>query len=198
MAKTPEKYLKNVKEGKITGRMLEECIYLVNKRIKHCRGKEIEYGKTVDFTEEKEKLNKQKEILLTAVKPIYICRKFLMNEIIRIYDYDKRYKDKDKYSQQKQIIWEGGEYDFWGDRYIYYFDIKTNIPRYKYYLLCDINNKKIYCPITIDELEKYKDLKIIETNYSKTENYDMNDLISCQFCAKVVKLIENGNYIFEE
>lgn len=215
MAKTPKEYNKNLKEGIITEKMLEECLYSVNKRAKNYRDKEREYREynrnarhycryyydkydnEEQMKNKKEMFYEQKEIMLSILQPTCIHKEFLGYEKERIYDYDDRYINRRKYNKENKIVWENRYYDYDEDREVYFFDIKTDKARHNYYLFYELGDRTFHSPIVEEDLNKYDYLEVVEIDHLETEGHDINDLLSCQFCSKVVELIKSGNFVYD-
>lgn len=215
MAATPKEYTKNLKNKIITKDMLKTCLFSVNKRAKNYRDKEREYRQNNrsihsynryyydkydnvgQMQAKKEEFYKQKEKMLSILKPICIHKEFLGYEKKRIYDYEDLYNLRKKYKKQGKIIWENYYYDYNQDREVWFFDIYTNEKKFNYYLFYELDDKSFHKPIEEKDCNKYN-LKIKEIDHIQTEGYDIAELISCQFCNKLLQLIESKDYTYIE
>ena len=104
--KTNKDYKENLKNGIITKEMLIKCLYSSNKRAKNYRDKEREYRdkarynyywydkyNNIDKCEsKKEEYYKQKEDMLSILKPTCIHKEFKYYEKRRIKEFEDDYK----------------------------------------------------------------------------------------------------------
>lgn len=202
--KTPVKYSRNLKERIITKEMLVDCLYSSNKRAKNYRDKENEYrnyyhlnGYVYDkydnvgqCNRKKKEYYSQKETLLSLLKPNCIHKEFVGYERIRIYSYEKRYKEN-----RNNFVWENCFYDSDIDCEIWFGDIEDKSkPKYRYYLFYELKGSGgFHSPIREDQISNYN-LDIINIDQLETEGHEIKDLISNQFVKKVVSLINSGEY----
>lgn len=209
--RTPKEYQNNLKARVITKQMLLDCLYSSNKRAKNYRDKEREYREYFRYNryaydkydnvdkckKKKEEYYKQKELMLSILKPICIHKEEYGYEKERIYDYDKRYN---KLRKQDLFVWENC---FWSEelcREVWFGDILIeDSPLYHYYLFYDLNgNHTFHTPISIEDLDKYKkELEIVEIDQLDTYGDDIDNLISNQFVCKVIELIKSKEYTLE-
>ena len=215
MAKTPKEYTENIKKGIITKNMLKDCLFSVNKRAKNYRDKEREYrqyNKNMhswnryyydkydnegQARAKKEEYYEQKEIMLSILNPVCIHKEKLGYVKERIYDYQDKYSFRNTYKKNNKILWENCYYDDDLDREVYFFDINSEKIKYNYYLFYELEDHSFHTPITEEETKNYN-LKIYTINHLQTEGHDISDLISCQFCKKLIELIQTNNYTYIE
>lgn len=206
---TYKEYQQNLKNKIITKDMLLSCLYSSNKRAKNCRDKEREYRHYLrnnryfydkydnikKYQKKKEEYYKQKEIMLSILKPVCIHKELYGYEKERIYDYDKRYS-----KCLKKFVWENC---FWDDEFcreVWFGDIEhKDKPLYHYYLFYDLNgNHTFHSPIDEKEIdEKYSDLDIVKIDRLETFGADIDGLISNQFVCKLIKLIESKDFTLD-
>ena len=140
--RTPAAYNNNLKNHIITMQMLVDCLYSSNKRAKNWRDKQREYRERRSYyydkydnegkaKEKKEEYYHQKEIMLSALKPVCIHKECYGYERTRIYDYESDYI---KYYDE--FVWKNSFYDKVEDAYVCFGDIEDKSkPLYHYYLL---------------------------------------------------------------
>lgn len=202
--RTPAEYTKNLKNKILTGEMLEECLYSVNKRAKNWRDNARYYEKnrrnryyySVDNAqvarENEEKYYAMKDKFLSLLKPKCIHKEFQGYERSKIYDYEPNwYEMKHIY----KVIREGGYYDKDMKEYVCFAVIEDQeSPQYAYYLFYDMgNNHTFHSPIY--DPKNYPDLEVVELeDRIITSGDDIDDLLSVQFVKKVLALIESGDY----
>ncbi len=195
--RTPKEYITNVKNHIITKQMLLDCLYSSNKRAKNWRDKEREYRHKRDYygneekaREQKDSYYKQKDIMLSILRPVCIHKEFLGYERERIYDYEDEYE-----TYLGQYVWENCYYDHDEHRMVYFGDIELREhPRYNYYLFYDIGgNHTFHTPIDEEDI-KFYGLNVVEIDHLETYGYEVTDLISNQFVKKVINLIQTENY----
>lgn len=196
--KTPKTYVALVKKGIITKTMLAECLFSVNKRAKNCRDKEADYrryyrqsryaydkyGNEERYREKKQEYYRQKELLLSLVKPDCIHMETVRKRN-RYYDYDKEYKEKDK-----KAMYRNHYYDYEEKRTVRFADVIEDVDQY--YLFYDFGDYSFHTPIAADSLTAYPELDIIKINNLDTHGKDITELLSTQFVRKVIALIETG------
>lgn len=203
---TPAKYVTSVKNKQITEQMLVDCLYSSNKRAKNYRDKAREYrvyfkyhryaydkyGNVDKCNEKKEEYYRQKEILLSVVKPTCIHKEHFGYERRRIYDYEADYK-----KNREKFVWENCFFDRDLGREVWFGDVPDyNKPIYNYYLFYDFNGaKSFHSPIKETDIEKYN-LKVVDIGMIETEGHDIDELVSNQFVKKVIALISSGEYTY--
>lgn len=193
--KTPKEYVDNCKNGIITYTMLSDCLFSVNKRAKNYRDKERQYRRNFDYyhneeknREKKEELYSFKETMLKIVQPTCIHRETQMRRN-RIYDYMPDYEE---HLENGDFIHEGSYYDRYTDSVVYFGDISEPVDAY--YLFYDFGNRSFHTPISDSGLENYN-IPIIAIDSLKTYGHEISDLLSLQFCKKILDLIQKGNYV---
>jgi hypothetical protein len=200
--KTPKEYNDNLKKSIITKVMLEDCLFSVNKRAKNCRDKEREtrnyykyskyaydkYGTEEKYRDKKEEYYNQKEVLLSVVTPNCIHIETQMQRQ-RVYDYQEEYAT---YNQLYNVIYENSYLD--RDTYteVYFYDVE--IPVDKYYLFYDFGTHSFHTPIDESKLTNYSDLEKIPIDSLNTYGENILELVSTQFVAKVIKVIDSQQY----
>lgn len=206
--KTPKSYQNNIKNRIITKEMLVDCLYSSNKRAKNYRDKEREYREYSRYNryfydkydnigkcqEKKEAYYKQKEIILSILKPTCIHKEFHGYKKVRYYDYEDKYYELAK---AKKFVWENCYWDEELGRTVWFGDIlNEKDPIYFYYLFYDLNSAhSFHTPIKEKDIsKKYSDLKIVEINELNTFGATIENLISNQFVKKVIELIKSGDY----
>ena len=200
--RTPAAYNNNLKNHIITIQMLVDCLYSSNKRAKNWRDKQREYRERRRYyydkydnegkaKEKKEEYYHQKEIMLSALKPVCIHKECYGYERTRIYDYESDYI---KYYDE--FVWRNSFYDKVEDAYVCFGDIEDKSkPLYHYYLFYDVGyNRTFHTPIKESEVSLYDDLEVVEIDKLDTKGYDIADLLSNQFVTKVINLIESEDF----
>ena len=141
--------------------------------------------------EKKEEYYHQKEIMLSALKPVCIHKECYGYERTRIYDYESDYI---KYYDE--FVWRNSFYDKVEDAYVCFGDIEDKSkPLYHYYLFYDVGyNRTFHTPIKESEVSLYDDLEVVEIDKLDTKGYDIADLLSNQFVTKVINLIESEDF----
>lgn len=194
--RTPKEYSDNIKNGIITRNMLAECLFSVNKRAKNCRDKEREYrsyrydryGNEEKYREKKEGYYKQKDFMLTLLKPTCIHTETTKRRE-RIYEYEPEYWD---YAETSEVIYENGYYDKDMREYVSFVDVMVDNKRY--YLFYDLGQYSFHTPIYAEEIEKYPELTIKDIGELITCGKKVTDLLSEQFVKKMLNLLLAGEY----
>ena len=202
--RTPAEYSKNLKNHVITVQMLLECLYSSNKRAKNWRDKEREwrscrydeYDNESKARDKKKEYYRQKEIMLSVLKPVCIHRETIYNQRRkRIYDYEDEYEEylnADAFFHTGEY-WDNdlNEYVQFGDVYL---DCDPVYHLYHYYLFYDVGgNHTFHTPINEEDLFLY-DLEIKDIDQLYTTGDDIADLLSNQFVTKVVDLIKSEDF----
>lgn len=209
--KTNKDYKENLKKGIITKEMLIKCLYSSNKRAKNYRDKEREYRdkarynyywydkyNNIDKCEsKKEEYYKQKEDMLSILKPTCIHKEFKYYEKRRIKEFEDDYK-----KNIQNAVWKNSYYDQELGREIRFIDIELKEkPIYFYYLYFDVGmDVSFHKPIKEEEIDKYEKegLEIKEIDELITEGKEITELISNQFVVKLIELIKSGKYKYIE
>jgi hypothetical protein len=201
--KTPKEYNDNLKKGIITKAMLEDCLFSVNKRAKNCRDKELEirdyyrfsryaydkYHNEDKYRNQKKGYYKQKEVLLSIISPDCIHVETQIRRQ-RVYDYESEYST---YNQLYKVLHENSYWDRDIDREVYFYDVEMPVDRY--YLFYDFGVHSFHTPIDDEsKLENYSNLEKIHIDSLNTHGEDISELVSTQFVAKVIKLIDSQQY----
>lgn len=201
--RTPEEFTKNLKNGIITGSMLEAALYSVNKRAKNWRNKKREYrGMWYDryHNYEKAEANEQnmyakKETLLSVLQPVCIHKELAGYGRTRVYDYEEDYMDQmiDR-AFRGQIVWWNSYLDREDYQEVYFFDyIDKNSPRYRYYMYYQTGSRSFHTPIT-EEQASSSGLPVRKIGTLRTEGDAIQDLVSMQFVDKLLALVRSGQY----
>ena len=198
--RTPKAYTEALKNNTITAKMLEDCLYSVNKRAKNYRDKDREiryrYGRR-GFHSESNEAGKAhnyacKELFLELLQPICIHKEFAGYPRTRVYDYEKRYRGLAK---SGAFVWENCYYDHDEEREVWFGDIEDkDFPQYRYYLFYELGEHSFHTPIGEFELEEYPELEVKEIDELDTYGDDIENLASVPFIKKVINLILSGNY----
>ena len=187
--------------------MLEDCLFSVNKRAKNWRDKAHEYKQKLKNSyylydrynyvdrahEKKDEYYHKKDILLSVLDPVCIHKEKSRNNRIRIYDYQPEYKN----IKEEDVVWKNCYYDYEDDIEVYFKDIENPVPSYIYYLYYVTPNRSFHTPINEDSEEFFvssKKLETIEIFDLETHGMDVGNLLSVQFCDKVINVIQNGSY----
>lgn len=201
--KTPKEYTQNLKDKKITKSMLEDCLFSVNKRAKNMRDKVREYKRTIrnnrylydrynyleQYEGKRDMYYKQKETLLTVLKPVCIHKEFGGYSRIRIYDYEQEY-----IKNRKNFVWQNCFLDRETGMEVWFGDVEDKEhPKYRYYLYYELGEHSFHTPIDEKDINKY-DLDVIGIDTLDTHGEDIHDLVSAQFVRKVIALIKTKNY----
>lgn len=166
--KIKEDFRKNLENGIITEEMLELVLYSLNKRAKNCRDQKRAYRYAPKYRE----VYEEKEAEYYAYKD-FLLRKLLQPVCIHYVYHAGR------------AWWNESLGDYVYDDAIEYF------------LFYRTTNYSFHLPIDPDEVEnKYKHLPVIEVDRLETTGKPIKELLSVQFCKKLVKLVESGNYRF--
>lgn len=186
--KTSKEFTVNLKNGILTSTMLGEVIYSYNKRAKNMRDKEHEWASfsrynryfidkyhTEDkYLSKKNEYYSKKDQLLQFAKPSEIHKVKRVNRR-KIFDWQKNYNP----SENDDVYYF---YDRKGDYHEFYY-VENEI--IEYYLYFKVGNFSFHHPISEEEV-KTRDLPIRELNDLVTEGANVDDLLSVQFCDKVL------------
>lgn len=201
--KAPKEFVKNLNSGIITEPMLEMVLYSINKRAKNCRdqknkyyqiGKESSYRndyafKTVEKYKEKEnEYYSQKDLILKNIlEPICIHMEIVCNSHrVRYYDYEEEFE-----SLKNQAVNFGGYYDRDEEQYVEFIDVIEEHTDERYYLFYETENYSFHLPIY--NSNNYN-LDVVKIDNLVTKGKDIVDLISVQFCNKVIQMIMDNDY----
>ena len=218
--RTPAEYQKNLKNGIVTGPMLEDALFSVNKRAKNWRDKKREYnyrgydkyGNAEKAQCHESEMYAKKNKLLSVLTPLCIHRELGGYERIRVYDYQKNYmKTLIRELYKGTVVWWNSYIDRsrGSDRYmdldfdcccydpacvVYFFDYENrNKPNYRYYLFYKIGSHSFHIPVTEEEASESK-LIMYDIGTLNTAGEDRNELVSVQFVDKVISLLDSGDY----
>lgn len=122
--------------------------------------------------------------MITLLKPVCIhCENQIRKKRIYENDYEK-YIDKG--------YWENSFWDNDEGREVDFVDAPIDTVK-KYYLFYKTKNHSFHIPIdNIDGLG----LDVIEIDNIVTYGEDISELISTQFCNKLIDLVKSNNYLF--
>ena len=197
--KTPKHFTENLKNNIITMEMLELALFSINKRAKNWRDKKNEYYEirtnnkywtdkynNIEKCKEKEKFYyEQKELLLKLLTPSCIhCDTCVYIRKNRIYEYEKDYE-----KHINKGYWENCFYQY-GEE-IWFVDVPYEETVKKYYLYYETDNYSFHIPIESPDKYNYEVKNIDKlTTYGK----DILELVSTQFCNKLIKLVKTNKY----
>ena len=199
--KTPKNYTANIKNRIITGEMLSECLFSVNKRAKNCRDQERKYrSRRYDkydaeesYRAKKDEYYRQKDKLLSILQPVEIHMENQGFERIRVYDYEPEYEE-----HMHEFVYENSFWDSEEEERIYFGDYyDESSPLIRYYLYYELENHSFHSPIDETDLQKYQSLSVKDIGQLVTFGKEYTDLISTQFVKKVLALIEEGDYVLQ-
>lgn len=198
----------------ITEEMLELALYSINKRAKNCRDKKNEYYhkakacgykndynyKTVESYKEKEKdYYSQKDFLLKCLlDPVCIHSSIkTVSNRRRIYDYEDDFRS---HYQSKKYIYSNSYFDNDTDEEITFIDIIEDEKQVENFLFYETENYSFHIPffnIEVWEQEKYlAELQTIQIDNLVTKGKDIVELVSTQFCKKLLDLVKQQDYTF--
>lgn len=207
--KTPPKYTENLKNGIVTDEMLEDVLYSYNKRAKNYRDKEFNYRhnyyndiyNNADKAKEMKELlyDKKSKILLHCTSHLAAVHCLTQFRRKRIYDYDDDYSfyrneiNLHRRGEQTSIIREGSYFDKSDLCEVHFIDVRKK--EITYFLFYEFPNYSFHSPIIKRNLIEYDNLEHIELDKLETKGKDINDLLSLQFCDKVLEFITKKNEI---
>lgn len=198
--KTPEIYKENFKKGTVTDDMIEDICYSYYIRSLNYNRRENEYMTNNYYANPRNKFYKRKNIFTMKLMQILdsyeknlkdvIKQRIPEQQLVRICDYDEKY-DKVNWDD---VISAGYYYN--ADRRVEYVDVKNKIqkPNYNYYLHYQFSKHDFYIQIeSIDDYENKLEITIATKPLFKGEEF--KNLLCCQFCDKVYKLLfpNSGN-----
>ena len=204
---TPKEYIKNLKKGIITDKMLEDALVSVNKRAKNYRDKKREYKEWCRSTgmydkygniERCEKMQtdmyQKKDALLSLLKPIAIHKEGAGFETVRHYDYESDYEEKlIRAAFAGTLQWDNSFYDYENDFEVNFFDEQLrNQPKYRYYLYYALGDHTYHTPINEEKAEEVSmtyDIPIVPIAPLDTIGQEITDLLSIQFVDKMLDRI---------
>lgn len=195
--RTPKHFSKSLKNGEITKDMLGLVLYSFNKRAKNYRDKERryrEYGHDIydnieKYKNKKEKMYDAKEELLKYLCPTCIhVEKIVKDKKVRYYEYEHGFKE----NLDKAVLYRS-YYDSEEGEIKYIEVILGQQEILKYYLYYQIDNFGFHKPIKEEEVNKYNNLKVIELKNFTTFGIDIKELLSINFCEKVLNGLKNGS-----
>jgi len=196
--KTPIEYTKKLKNGIITGEIVDHVLYSYNKRAKNYRDNrdnvsyllrngyiaDDKYGNYQRYDEiMREYYRKKAEVIKLYGKEPSLIHKLTLKRRKRIYDYEDEF-----YSlNQSNIIYRGEYYDRDESDYVCFADVM--IDEIAYYLLYEFPTHSYHQPISEMELTEYKGLEIIQLDELTTSGEDIVNLLSVKFCDKVLSAL---------
>lgn len=218
---TPKEWSENLKKNVITEEMLGAAAYSVNKRAKNCRDKKREYKHKYDlyhnaekYEEKENEYYRQKETLLSIVRPVCIHCEHQGFERQRHYDYEQGFfEDLARCLPAGTICWsnsytKGGyrDWDDWGEWYggttTYFFDeLLLDKEQTRYYLYYALEDHTYHRPIDEKDVEKYKEkygIEVQHIGFLDTSGRDIAELASPAFVKKLIALIQTGQYTYIE
>ncbi|MGF2144881.1 hypothetical protein ACQUEF_05915 [Vagococcus fluvialis] len=195
--KTPKEYTEMIKKKEVTTKLVGEVLYSLNKRAKNAREMEIKsrssrnphsYENMEKYKENKERYYKDKDYILSFFKPKCIhWSKMTFTNRDRICDY------MPEYDLSKHEV-EGSYFDQYLGKYVDYYTVSEIVTKDLYYLYYEIGENSFHTPIDKGQLENCN-MEIIEIDENfKKYGKNINDLLSVQFCEKLVSLLGSGEY----
>lgn len=189
---TPSAYLSCLSSGIITEEMLSDCLYSVNKRAKNARDKECTYKYTKfsrGYWEKKQEYYEMKEKMLKILEPKCVHVETFVTRC-RLFEDEVDFAE----FQEGEIVQRGVVFSRNEHREIEYIDIREEDKRY--YLVYEVGGRSFHSPI--ENISKYKELPQVDIGTLHTYGRDVGELISVSFVRKVISVIEEGNYRYEE
>ena len=192
--KTPEEFKSNLKNEVVTDEMIANVCWSYYIRSINYNRRENDYIKECSFYNLRNKFTKRKDIFnmkLMGILDLY--EKYLKSiikqkipKIEKIFDYDKKYYN----INWNDVINTGYYYDNELHRFVEFIGVKK-LSHYNYYLHYEFpNDYNFYIPIdSPDEYVKTYNLEIKNANKPILFGIDVNNLLTCQFCDKVYKLL---------
>ncbi len=218
---TPKKWSENLKKNIITEEMLGAAAYSVNKRAKNCRDKKREYNRRHDMYHNAEQYEakeqayyRQKETLLSIVRPICIHCEHQGYERLRHYDYEQGFFEdlarclpagticrSNSYTKGGCRDWD--DFDEWyGETTTYFFDeLLLDKERVRYYLYYALEDHTYHHPIDEKDVNMYREkygIEVQHIGFLDTSGRDIADLASPAFVKKLIALIQTGQYTYIE
>lgn len=201
--KTPKIFENNLKKGIITEEMLELVLFSLNKRAKNCSEKKQEYYykakscrngdlyyKNVEKYKDKEKeYYSDKEFLIkTLLQPICI-HKETKKETCRIRYNDIYDEEYDIYEHSDKVVHSGCYYDKQLKELINFIDVIEINEINLFYLFYETKSYSFHIPIDEENIFSRGVLPIIDIDRIISKGREIDDLLSVQFCKKVVDFI---------
>lgn len=172
--KTPKHMVEALKKGILTDEILGACIYSCNKRAKNCRDQARDYRENhawkyaVSYTCNKEYYYSMKDRFLSIVEP----------ECIHVETFIKEWHDPyGMLTGIKEIT-------------LYYYFYRVG----KYSFHSPIPKAQIQGGTITEEAKK--GLQVTKIPHLQTYGHSTDDLLSVQFCRKVLALIESGHFTY--
>lgn len=205
--RTPIFFTNMLKQGGITEEILGMVIYSYNKRAKNYRDKQRDcrydrlhgdkkYRKSSEDRnrEMKNAMYLKKDYLLSKLQPNKIHLVTLNKEKrVRYYDYEDEYHDL----SDEDVIKRGSyvdKYDNYNEvEFADVIEIETVKNFYKYY---EVGRYSFHSPIDPKEVDTLG-LEIEKIEELNTYGKEIIDLLSVQFCDKVVDLFKKGELIIK-
>lgn len=198
--KTPEEYKENLKKGTVTDDMIDDMCYSYYIRSLNYNRRENEYITNNYYANPRNKFYKRKNIFtmkLMQILDLYeknltdiIKQRIPEQKLVKICDYDEKFDNVN----WDDVISTGYYYNV--DRRVEFVEVKdkTQKPNYNYYLHYQFPKHDFY--IQIDCIDDYENkLEIITAKKPLFKGEEFNNLLCCQFCDKVYKLLfpNSGN-----
>lgn len=219
---TPKDWSENLKKNVITEEMLGAAAYSVNKRAKNCRDKKREYRHRYDqyhnaeqYEAKEEEYYRQKEILLSVVRPVCIHCEHQGFERLRHYDYEPDFFEalarclpagticwSNSYVSggYRERGWDGWEW--YGGTTTYFFDeLLLDKEQIRYYLYYALEDHTYHHPIDEKDVEMYREkygIEVQHIGFLDTSGRDIADLASPAFVKKLIALIQTKQYTYVE
>lgn len=195
--KTPNNYKMALNKGIVTCEIISDVIYSFNKRAKNMRDKEREYREKEKtqwlgsnfydnegkYREKKEGYYDKKKALLQFLNPecIHVVKR-RVNDTIEEDFYEKE-------SYDGLIEYDSFEhYDHSTDEYETLIKVSYLVCDYYYFYVC--GHHSYHTPI--DDVPKGNTLPIVKLDNLTTSGEDIGNLLSIQFCNKVLAGLKSG------
>lgn len=197
--KTPKHFQKYIQNGIITEEMLELALNSVNKRAKNCRDKIREYKskgyynhKDIETYElRKEEYYNEKDIMLKLLKPKCLHKVCYGMKRERIYDYEDEFES----IKHQNVIYHNQYYDEVEKRIVKFVDIYTDERNEIFYLYYETSHYAFHLPIDEYDVHVYlKKYPLVDIQPFIVQADEIRDLVSAQFCKKLVALINSNQY----
>lgn len=192
--KTPEEFKSNLKNEVVTDEMIADVCWSYYIRSINYNRREKDYINESSFYNLRNKFTQRKDIFnmkLMGILDLY--EKYLksiikqkISKLEKIYDYDKKYYN----INWNDVINTGYYYDNGLHRFVEFIEVKKP-SHYNYYLHYEFpNNYNFYIPIdSPDEYVKTYNLEIKNADKPILFGVNVNNILTCQFCDKVYKLL---------
>ena len=167
--RTPVSYKKHLEEHEITSRMLAECVYSYDKRRNNYSRSELNYRQNGNRARMKEAMAKKR---YCSYARQVLLRGIKPSYLCRVYVED------------------------WAADGLVSSCTYSYMPKYYLYYIFDCYH--FFVPLKEKAIELYKDLEIMDLEEVKTECVQEKELLSKQFCEKILKETFKVNHKYLE